>query len=128
MLSTERETDAVVKLVDFGCAEVADIDGDYGSVSGRGAGLTSAYRPPESLVKGSQVDPRIDMWALGVILYIMLCGVHPFDLSGDAPDDVVERRIKKGDFPLRRGLPRSRPLASRRARGRSLLGHHPTSL
>ena len=102
MLSTERETDAVVKLVDFGCAEVADIDGDYGSVSGRGAGLTSAYRPPESLVKGSQVDPRIDMWALGVILYIMLCGVHPFDLSGDAPDDVVERRIKKGDFPLRR--------------------------
>ena len=110
MLSTEQSSDAVVKLVDFGCAESTEgSDEDplgnnsmisFGGGSRRGGGLTSAYRPPESQIKGAKVDPGVDMWAIGVILYIMLCGVHPFDLSGDAPDNVVERRIRKGDFPL----------------------------
>ena len=109
MLSTEQSSDAVVKLVDFGCADLTEgSDEDplgsnsmiaFGGGSSKG-GLTSAYRPPESQVKGAKVDPGVDMWAIGVILYIMLCGVHPFDLSGDAPDNVVERRIRKGDFPL----------------------------
>ena len=120
MLSTEQSSDAVVKLVDFGCAELTEgsdedplggngnngnsmisFGGTDGGSSRRGGGLTSAYRPPESQIKGSKVDPGVDMWAIGVILYIMLCGVHPFDLSGDAPDGVVERRVRKGDFPLR---------------------------
>ena len=116
MLSTERGSDAVVKLVDFGCAEVMagadDVNStgvddmlDFGGTAGgskrRGGGLTTAYRPPESQVGGAKVNGSVDMWALGVILYIMLCGVHPFDLSGDATDLVVERRIRKGNFPLR---------------------------
>ena len=33
-------------------------------------------------------------------LSLVCSGVHPFDLSGDAPDKVVERRIRQGDFPL----------------------------
>mmetsp|Transcript_12786 Transcript_12786/g.27650 ORF Transcript_12786/g.27650 Transcript_12786/m.27650 type:complete len:823 (-) Transcript_12786:77-2545(-) len=113
MLSTDRGSDAVVKLVDFGCAETtvgADEETDsisddgmmsFGGTRRKGGGLTAAYRPPESQVRGAKVDGTVDMWALGVILYIMLCGVHPFDLSGDASDLVVERRIRKGDFPLR---------------------------
>ncbi|CAK9017241.1 Calcium/calmodulin-dependent protein kinase type 1 (CaM kinase I) (MnCaMKI) [Durusdinium trenchii] len=42
-------------------------------------------------------DPRAcDMWALGIILYIILLGCHPFDRSGDASDEAIARRALNG--------------------------------
>jgi len=102
MLSTPNRGDAVVKLVDFGSAEIyktdhtddddADILGPQESIT-----LTPAYCPPESFLrkKGRRQRPKAphDMWSLGLILYIMLTGVHPYDLTGDSPDEHVEARI-----------------------------------
>jgi len=33
-----------------------------------------------------------------VLLFILLGGYHPFDPTGDAPDKLVERRIKAGTW------------------------------
>ncbi len=56
-------------------------------------------------------DPRAcDMFALGLVLYIMLVGCHPFDRTGDAQDDVIARRAVKGgvEDPGDESLPREK--------------------
>jgi serine/threonine protein kinase len=40
------------------------------------------------------------MWALGVIVYIMLTGIHPFDVRGTATDEEIERDIRNEELPL----------------------------
>ena len=40
------------------------------------------------------------MWGLGVILFIMLTGAHPYDLSGEATDDEIEERIKDTSYQI----------------------------
>ena len=66
-----------VYLSDFGVSEIMSVQG---SVSTKSSG-TPTFWPPEmfsfeteTLVSGAQVD----IWALGVTLYMMLCGRSPF--------------------------------------------------
>ena len=107
MLSSENPSDAVIKLVDFGCAQVSAADSAFQqstNLSGKSTatGKTPAYCPPEVLDKKrvkKTIDPSFDMWALGVIIYIMLCGAHPFDLEGNSSDDEIIRRIVNKESP-----------------------------
>jgi len=89
LLSSEKSSAAVVKLVDFGSARLArkptydcgddddDDKDDEARPESEQVHATPAYSPPEFLEHGAEglIDPKFDMWALGVILYIMLTGV-----------------------------------------------------
>jgi serine/threonine-protein kinase len=44
---------------------------------------TAAYMAPEQF-SGEQVDGRADLWARGVVLFVMLTGEHPFPGNGMA--------------------------------------------
>ncbi len=82
MLSTMRKEDSTIKLVDFGCALVRSEDSNS-VVSKSSVGNTPAYCPPEVLENEKDpITPQMDIWGLGIILYIMLTGLHPFDLDG----------------------------------------------
>jgi len=69
-----------VKIVDFGIAKVAPVDGAAneprltraGSVFG-----TPEYMAPEQAAGRSDTDGRVDIYALGIILYEMLTGKVP---------------------------------------------------
>jgi len=94
MLSTSNRSDSVVKLVDFGSS------GDPKSAP---VAITPAYSPPELLEGGNPARKSMhssqDMWALGIILYVMLTGMHPYDTTGNATDDEIYESVVAGKPP-----------------------------
>ncbi|XXF75926.1 serine/threonine protein kinase [Myxococcaceae bacterium GXIMD 01537] len=68
-----------VKVVDFGIAKAAGTSGktQTGVVKGK-----LAYMPPEQ-VQGKNFDLRVDVYALGVVLYELLTGQRPYDATTD---------------------------------------------
>ncbi len=60
-------------LVDFGIAKVADHAGD----TGEEAFGSPAYMPPEQIM-GRKVTAQTDIYALGIVLFEMLAGEHPY--------------------------------------------------
>jgi len=77
--------DGAVRLLDFGIAKQMEVLG--GSVEQTMTGLrlmTPAYASPEQ-IRGEQVGIQTDVYSLGVVLYQLLCGQLPFDLSTSTP-------------------------------------------
>lgn len=79
------DADDSVKLIDFGLAKVPverlAIADDDARRSLTHAGVvfgTIAYMAPETALGMRALDKRADLYALGVILYEMLAGKHPF--------------------------------------------------
>ena len=90
--------DWTVKLLDFGLAKVADVSLTRpGMTPG-----TLAYMSPEQ-ARGDPVDHRTDLWSLGVVLYEILTGVHPFRGGNDRA--VIEAILHDQPEPLRRRAP-----------------------
>jgi serine/threonine-protein kinase len=76
---------AVVKVLDFGLAKLTASDGiaaSTGDLTRTGFVLgTPHYMAPEQVTHDGEVDPRSDVWALGVMFYEMLAGQRP--IQGD---------------------------------------------
>ena len=81
-----------VKIVDLGLARPFGAIG-MGTASsyGHGIGGTVAYAAPESL-RGKPASPRSDLYALGVVLYEVATGRHPF-AHCTTPDDMIHAHL-----------------------------------
>jgi eukaryotic-like serine/threonine-protein kinase len=67
--------DGVVKLTDFGIAQVSSEE--WRNTGGATPG-TGAYMSPEQVLGGT-LDPRSDLYSAGIVLFEMLTGGTPFD-------------------------------------------------
>ena len=87
--------DGPVKLMDFGIARVADVEGFTGTGVVMG---TAAYLSPEQ-VRGQPLDGRSDLYAVGCTLYELLTGQPPF--RGPSSVEVASRRLRESPVPPR---------------------------
>ncbi|MBL8756294.1 MAG: serine/threonine-protein kinase PknK [Planctomycetes bacterium] len=108
--------DGELKIVDLGLARPFGSRGG-GSGSGSGSGDRSsgglglhgslAYAAPE-LLRGEAASPRSDLYALGVVLYEVTTGQHPF-VSARSPDDMLDAHLNRKPAPPSHHRPRVSP-------------------
>merc|ERR1712073_288940 len=84
------EGNTQICVTDFGLAKFVNYEGGLMKT----ACGTPGYVAPE-ILKQKQYDSQVDLWSIGVILYILLCGFPPFvekNLRG------LYRVIRKGQY------------------------------
>ncbi len=105
---SNSETTEIVKILDFGVAKpLAATDSTRSSQTGAGILLgTLKYMSPEEL-RGGKPAESWDVWALAVVAYEMLTGIHPFD--GSTSLDISNRILARQVMPLRTHFPEAPP-------------------
>ena len=81
-----------VKIIDFGFSTCVDNKKKVKVFCG-----TPTYMAPEIILHKESIGPPVDIWALGVLLYTMLCGKFPFRATNDQD---LYREIINSHFQL----------------------------
>ncbi|MFU8805279.1 MAG: serine/threonine-protein kinase PknK, partial [Bradymonadaceae bacterium] len=117
LLAKDNEEREIIKLVDFGLAATQSGDLDLDNAPG-GLGEekseavakpvimgTPRYMAPE-LFRRLPADPRVDLYALGVILYEIFAGTPPYPgddprkiMRGHLREPIPQLRVREGDLP-----------------------------
>lgn len=65
-----------VKVADFGFSNQYNPEGRLNTWCG-----SPPFAAPELFLGKEYIGPEVDMWSLGVVLYVLVCGALPFDGS-----------------------------------------------
>ena len=83
ILMTDLSEKADIRLLDFGLSKIIGEDEKCTEPYG-----TLSFVAPEVL-KGKPYDKSVDLWSIGIIAYLLMCGFLPFD------DEHSEREIAR---------------------------------
>ena len=81
-----------IKIADFGLSNYYKANGHLTSWCG-----SPEYAAPEVLEGKKYCGPEIDVWSLGVVLYVLVCGALPFDA---ATLPALRDRVLSGRFRI----------------------------
>jgi serine/threonine protein kinase len=93
LLLTSNTPEGLLKLADFGISKIIS---DEMLTTNCG---TPIYMAPE-IWSGKSYDSKVDVWSLGVIMYYMLSGTHPF--MGDT--ESIGERIQFDELSFNEGV------------------------
>lgn len=91
LLFRTKDEDADIMIADFGLSRIMDEDKLHLLTEVCG---TPGYMAPEIFKKTGHGKP-VDVWAVGVITYFLLCGYTPFDRDTQEEE---ARAIMRGDY------------------------------
>ncbi|MEY4578926.1 MAG: hypothetical protein RL701_3629 [Pseudomonadota bacterium] len=80
-----------VKLLDFGIAKLVKASAPEPGLTEPGAFLGTAFSMPPEQIRCEPLDARVDIYALGVLIYHMLTGEYPFEASD--PREIVRLHL-----------------------------------
>ncbi|XP_073418628.1 MAP kinase-activated protein kinase 3 isoform X2 [Dendrobates tinctorius] len=93
LLYTSKDSNAELKITDFGFSKETTVQNALQTPC-----YTPYYVAPEVLGP-EKYDKSCDMWSLGVIMYILLCGYPPFySNTGQAISPGMKKRIRMGQY------------------------------
>ena len=92
-----------VKLLDFGICKLVGVPtAPHLTRAGALVG-TPGFMAPEQILAGREIDHRVDLWAVGALLYLALTGRRPYEGPGRAGEilatverDVPPPRVHRG--------------------------------
>jgi len=92
-----KDPDSTIKIIDFGLSKIFGelkpiMKGNKVEKNIMSLRVGTAYYMSPEVLQGNY-DNKCDIWACGVILYIMLCGYPPFD--GESEHDILKAISKK---------------------------------
>lgn len=91
-----------VKVIDFGVARLVEADANATTLrtnAGQLVGTLAYMSPEQSGADPRDIDTRADVYSLGVVLYELLCGCPPVDLSGLSIPDAL--RVARESEPTK---------------------------
>lgn len=88
----------VVKIIDFALAEEMRPRWWAGLLGRKRIAGTRSYMSPEQ-IRGQELDPRADIYALGATVYEMMCRRPPF--TADTADELLAKHLREEAVPIR---------------------------
>jgi eukaryotic-like serine/threonine-protein kinase len=82
----------VVKLLDFGIAKLLQPDPSIGGLTQTGMRLGTASAMAPEQIRGEAIDQRVDVYALGVLIYHLLTGRYPF--RGESRQEIERMNLE----------------------------------